>query len=262
MVYIISFIISILIFKFLKEEKNCYLKIENKISFKKRIFYILTSLGVSFSVSIGLSKLFEVLKISQNTSAVSINIDSSSFIKIILSIVIFAFIPAILEEILFRKMIYGMLKKNGKIFAIILSSLIFGLIHMYLIQSIFAFIFGVVLCLIYEKTKNIKLCILIHTLNNGLAVLLEIQNEIIINTINIFIYICILSLIVFIIKYLIKNKINIISTLKADKDYNKNENIKLKYNNIKKKFLYFTFNFYTVSIILFIIVMMILGQKV
>ena len=53
-------------------------------------------------------------------------------------------------------------------FAIIISSILFGALHSYG-NIISAFVFGVCMCIIYLKTKNILTCILAHFLNNLLA---------------------------------------------------------------------------------------------
>ncbi len=50
--------------------------------------------------------------------------------------------------------------------AVIISSVIFGLGHF---DVIGAFMFGVVMCLLYIKTKNIWTNIAVHALNNFIA---------------------------------------------------------------------------------------------
>ncbi len=86
-----------------------------------------------------------------------------SNIAYLISIVI---IPAIFEELLFRKAILNYSKKYGKAFAVVFSALIFGLFHMNLSQGIFAFLIGILFGIIAVQTSSIKLTVLLHFLNN------------------------------------------------------------------------------------------------
>lgn len=85
---------------------------------------------------------------------------------------IFTFISAcvlapIMEEVIFRGFfLQRMAHKWGIKKAVIISSIIFGLGHF---DVIGAFMFGVVMCLLYIKTKNIWTNIAVHALNNLIA---------------------------------------------------------------------------------------------
>lgn len=76
----------------------------------------------------------------------------------------------VVEEYLFRGVLlsgWGM--RWGATRAILLSSFIFGVLHL---DPIGAFVFGVALCLIYYHTGSLLLVIVIHVLNNALALVL------------------------------------------------------------------------------------------
>lgn len=89
----------------------------------------------------------------------------------IMSIVILA---PIVEELLFRGAIQGYIigKYNNPFWGIILSSLIFGLVHANPAQIPFAFIFGMALGWMYYITGSLLPSILMHFVNNGSVVLL------------------------------------------------------------------------------------------
>ena len=53
--------------------------------------------------------------------------------------------------------------------AILVSALLFGLVHMNLQQGIFAFLAGCFYGFIYWQSKSLLLCILLHALNNFLS---------------------------------------------------------------------------------------------
>ena len=78
-----------------------------------------------------------------------------------------ALIGPVLEEFIFRGIIYNKLKKVfASKQAIILTSLLFGLYHFNIIQGIYAFVFSILLTKIYEKYNNLLLPIIIHCLIN------------------------------------------------------------------------------------------------
>lgn len=83
-------------------------------------------------------------------------------------------ITPIFEELIFREGIEGYLLDHGcgHWRAIIVSAITFSLMHMNPAQSFFAFIMGMVLGILYWKTRNIWLCGLVHIANNSLAVAL------------------------------------------------------------------------------------------
>ncbi len=82
-----------------------------------------------------------------------------------------AVFPAIVEELLYRGVLYRYLRGHGVQFAAIASSLIFGLAHMNFLQLIFATVLGLVCCYIYEATGKIRYSMLLHLLNNSIVVL-------------------------------------------------------------------------------------------
>ena len=71
------------------------------------------------------------------------------------------------EELLYRGFIMKSLEKYGKTFAILISSILFGLMHTNLTQSLFAMLVGVILGYV-AANYSIKWAILLHMLNNCL----------------------------------------------------------------------------------------------
>jgi len=76
----------------------------------------------------------------------------------------------VVEEIIFRGiMVERFGAKYGYKSAVLLSSFLFGVLHMDIIG---AFVFGVVLSILYLRTRSLLLPFLIHAANNGAVVLL------------------------------------------------------------------------------------------
>lgn len=96
----------------------------------------------------------------------------------ILAFVTLVVIAPIAEEIIFRGWLYGKLRKRfstemsnvtGMILAILLVSLLFGLVHMQWNVGVNVFALSVVACVLREVTGTIYAGILLHMLKNGLA---------------------------------------------------------------------------------------------
>lgn len=88
-------------------------------------------------------------------------------------------IAPIFEELFFRKFLFNeLLKKNKAWIAIVISSLCFSAVHFETPNNLIpTFIYGVIACIIYLKTKNIVYLIIIHFLNNLCSMLYSIYGE-------------------------------------------------------------------------------------
>ncbi|MBU5439212.1 CPBP family intramembrane metalloprotease [Tissierella sp. MSJ-40] len=76
----------------------------------------------------------------------------------------------IVEEILIRAFVLETLRNTyTTIIAIIISTLLFALLHFNFVQTLSAMICGLVLGLIYIKTNSLSCCILIHALYNFMS---------------------------------------------------------------------------------------------
>lgn len=91
----------------------------------------------------------------------------------------FIIIAPIFEEILMRGIILeGFLNRYKPATAIIISSIMFGAMHLNIFQFVNATIGGLFLGVIYYKTRSLVLCIVAHMINN-LIPILGIQRNII-----------------------------------------------------------------------------------
>jgi membrane protease YdiL (CAAX protease family) len=88
---------------------------------------------------------------------------------LILSIIAIGIIPAFTEELFFRGLVLDGFQKNySKRKAIIISALLFGIIHLNPWQFYSGFIFGLIAAWICIETNSILLCIFLHFYNNTL----------------------------------------------------------------------------------------------
>lgn len=94
---------------------------------------------------------------------------NETYIWELLSIVI---IGPIVEELLFRGVVYHYLEKiRGGWFPIILSAVAFGVWHGEPVQIVYTAVIGVAYGMIYTKTRDLRVTIILHVLNNFLSTL-------------------------------------------------------------------------------------------
>lgn len=93
-----------------------------------------------------------------------------------LGIFCIAILGPILEELLFRGAITkALLQEYNPTKAIVISALVFGIIHINPIQVVSATLIGFLLAWVYYKTASLIPCIIIHIINNTLSVYLSLQ---------------------------------------------------------------------------------------
>lgn len=93
------------------------------------------------------------------------------FFGFLLTFIATAIVPALVEEFACRGIVLGLLKKYGEGFAIITSSIVFGIMHGNFEQIPFAVMVGLILGYIYVKTNSIWPCVAVHCINNAISVI-------------------------------------------------------------------------------------------
>ncbi|HZJ75314.1 MAG TPA: CPBP family intramembrane glutamic endopeptidase, partial [Clostridia bacterium] len=77
--------------------------------------------------------------------------------------------PALIEEFAVRGFLLQSMRRLGDGFAIVMSSLVFSLLHANAVQIPFAFMAGLVLGYVFCKTNSIWTSIIVHFLNNAFS---------------------------------------------------------------------------------------------
>lgn len=106
--------------------------------------------------------------------------NTANLIEISRNIPLFTILPTIiapvLEEIVFRKVIFGSLYKRFNFFiAGILSALIFGVVHLEIEHLLVYTAMGFVFAFLYVQTKRIIVPIIVHAAMNTLVVLYQLS---------------------------------------------------------------------------------------
>lgn len=181
------FFIGIMIFAVIICKKLLYWPLINSESYRKtfKSFFKLILLFIPIRFAIGLIVLI-IGALSNKT------IEETQFMRFVAlgpnnwTVIIFLFtgftIWPVVEEFFFRGFLYSALKTRISLgFAVIVQAVIFSLYHHYdLLGSITVFLIGVVLALIYEKSKNLLAPIFMHVIWNAFIMvpilILSLQN--------------------------------------------------------------------------------------
>ena len=164
---IVSFIISAIvaiIFIILYHQKLA--KDARRLT-KKDVILIVVSSVVWLAISYTVTYIIQYFKVPMNNQELIASTFSTSQILTILAAVIFA---PFVEEMLFRYSFSTLIKKD--ITFIIVSAVVFGLLHATNIAAIEYILMGAAFAFVYIKTdKNVIAAFLIHMINNFVAML-------------------------------------------------------------------------------------------
>ncbi|MBP2259043.1 CPBP family intramembrane glutamic endopeptidase [Virgibacillus alimentarius] len=132
------------------------------------LFMAYVAQGLAITIE---TNLFGIKPGSANTEAI-VNIARSAPLFIIIP----ALIAPILEEIIFRKIIFGVLYTRTNFFiAAVLSALVFGIIHGEPMHILIYASMGFVFAFLYVKTKRIIVPIIVHMALNTISVIVQLS---------------------------------------------------------------------------------------
>ena len=174
---VFSILTIIVLKKFIKKSFMAF-----KGNWKKDLFWASTTGIVTLYVIQYAIGLLFFLFMPESTSAnqdVIVEMMQTDIIPIFITTVILA---PVLEELIFRGIIFNSLYQKNRIFAHFFSSFLFGFMHIYsalfngeigqLLYLIPYGVMGLVFSFVYEKKGNIIVPIYLHLLNNLISILL------------------------------------------------------------------------------------------
>ena len=140
-----------------------HLKREPKIN-----YVILGVLAVS--AVFGLNILFELLQLTQRSGSYQAVQENQFSAYFLLGLVCYGLIAPVAEEMLFRGVIYGWMRRIlDRKLAMVLSALLFGLYHMNMVQGIYGVLMGCLMVYAYEYFGSFITALAIHITANVLA---------------------------------------------------------------------------------------------
>ena len=141
---------------------------------KNNPIHLLWVFLIGVLMSHGLSILLSILPLDNligSYEAVENEVFSASWIFVVIRAVI---VTPVVEELIFRGLIFRRMKEYTSFWpAAIVSSVLFGIYHMNLIQGIYAFLFGIIICILYDRYNHLAAAVLVHFGANLLSVILS-----------------------------------------------------------------------------------------
>lgn len=139
---------------------------------KEHMTNILWIIPIAALIAIGLNNVIQMSPLI--TMSASFTEASNAFYgsTFALEVLGSACITPLLEELLYRGIIFGRLRKLvGLIPSVLISSFIFAFMHFNLVQFIYAFLLGIVLALCMERCGHMYGAVAAHITANGIAVI-------------------------------------------------------------------------------------------
>lgn len=150
-----------------------------RIEFKKSIL----SIGIGFVFNAILTVLLAIISSSLPEKLIEDLKDSThtvmeASLPLWIIVVITGILVPIFEEMIFRYGIHGTLARSNVVFAYIVSSLLFGVMHGNVIQGIYTVIFGLICAFLFTKGENLWYGIFAHiSLNTSSVIMSEFKEE-------------------------------------------------------------------------------------
>lgn len=145
-------------------EQLCFHKVSLSNVFWLILFTICITPAINFVNAI--SRMFSVAAINDTM----FNITSKN--SYLLALFCVAFVPCVMEEIVYRGLFYQGYRRVNPLGAAVLSAFLFGILHGNLNQFCYAFAMGIVFAFVIEATDSILSTMIIHFIMNGWSITL------------------------------------------------------------------------------------------
>lgn len=163
-------------FSFKKELQEMRNQIELKDFFSILFFNILIGLFSVYAIIFAVVNFLPADQLDSMTKSNGLT-GQTTLVGTIIGGIVAVFFAPLAEEFIFRGFLFTKFQVKLSIWtSMILSSILFGAIH-FSISSITTFLFGLSLCIVFYKTKNLAIPFVLHVLNNALVSVISIYTE-------------------------------------------------------------------------------------
>ncbi len=136
----------------------------------KTLPLILAGLGACGVANLAAGMFESVVNYADNTVEDMIGALPTGVWGVVLIVITVCVVPALAEEFAFRGIVLGLLRNVSEPFAVVVSALLFGLMHGNLSQIPSAFLMGILMGYAVVATNSIWPACVIHFLSNGISV--------------------------------------------------------------------------------------------
>ncbi|MCL2109274.1 MAG: CPBP family intramembrane metalloprotease [Oscillospiraceae bacterium] len=177
LITLISGLLSGLIFMLIWNKERRFLPPKTR-AFSLQNAVVVMLLG--FALNILVNSFLEFSGLYERFTSYDTVVDMIVSGSFVLRLITIGIVAPIVEELCFRGLLFNRLN-NGKmpvVGAMIISSLIFGIVHLNLLQSSYAFVLGMFMVIVYYLYQTIWAAIIIHVAINSFTVCLAGLEEI------------------------------------------------------------------------------------
>ncbi len=137
------------------------------------VWLILPFLDIFFSAFLNL--LLALLGVTLTEDPIAGNEFMQNFQnKLVLVILLEAVVAPVLEELLFRRVMFGLFRRLLPVYvAALITSVIFGVLHFNLPQGIYGFVFSMLLCEVMLRYRTWIAPLIVHAAANALALFMN-----------------------------------------------------------------------------------------
>ncbi len=130
------------------------------------------ALLMALALSLGLNNLIIIGNLSDMSESYQATMEAFYSSPLAVQLLVLGILVPLNEELIFRGLLFKRLREKGTYMqAALYSALVFGLMHMNLVQMIYGFILGMMLTYLYEKYGSVKAPAAAHMAMNILSVL-------------------------------------------------------------------------------------------
>lgn len=172
-----SVVIPVLIVKTMKDKtkKNSLFRIKcvslKSIGIKKVLSSIIMIIAFYFFIQYTINGIHILIYLKTDDFGNVQLLSHPNFLTFCITVLVYAFLPAIFEELNYRAFYYDALNSEKPLLLFLCSSLTFASAHMNLITILNAFFFGLLMMIIYRKYYSLTLVVVLHFVYNLLDVI-------------------------------------------------------------------------------------------
>lgn len=170
---IVSFSVGLIIIYLILKEDLHNERLENPLAISRIIGWALLGMIIAY-FSQGIAGAIEMYVLDIQPGSENTEVIVGLLEKNIIFLLLPAILGPIIEELVFRKVIFGALRKRMNLhLATVIGALIFALAHFDFVHTLIYFVMGLVFTFLYVKTKRIIVPILAHMGINSLVVVIQ-----------------------------------------------------------------------------------------
>lgn len=134
-----------------------------KIPLWKYLFIVAGTVAVAY----GLNYLFSATGFIESSESYQ-NVAKNQYdVAVWAGLILYGVVSPFVEEVIFRGFLYGRMRVYmPKVWAVLISALLFGVYHGNMVQGVYGFVMGILFTVAYDRYKNFYLAVIMHAIAN------------------------------------------------------------------------------------------------